>query len=59
MTNRELLSKSATEMTNAEKTEAAILAKNLLDMMMKQMTDEEKQKVLDSFGTYEIPRRFK
>lgn len=59
MMNKDLLSKSITDMTAAEKTEAAILAKNLLDMMLKKMTAEEKEAVLNSFGTYEIPARFK
>lgn len=59
MKNKDLLSKSITELTAAEKTEAAILAKNLLDMMLKKMTAEEKDAVLNSFGTYEIPARLK
>lgn len=59
MMNKDLLSKSITDMTAAEKTEAAILAKNLLDMMLKKMTAEEKEAVLNSFGTYEIPARLK
>lgn len=59
MMNKDLLAKSITDMTAAEKTEAAILGKNLLDMMLKKMTAEEKEAVLNSFGTYEIPARFK
>ena len=59
MKNMELLSKSVTELTPAEKTEAAILAKNLLDMMLKKMTAEEKEAVLNGSGVYEIPARFK
>ena len=34
-------------------------AKNLLDMMLKKMTAEEKEAVLNSYGTYEIPVRLK
>jgi nucleoid DNA-binding protein len=59
MMNKDLLSKSITDMTAAEKTEAAILAKNLLDMMLKKMTAKEKEAVLNSYGTYEIPARLK
>ena len=59
MMNKDLLQKSITDMTAAEKTEAAILAKNLLDMMLKKMTAEEKEAVLNSYGTYEIPARLK
>lgn len=59
MKNSELLSKSVTDLTPAEKTEAAILAKNLLDMMLKKMTTEEKEAVLKGSGVYEIPARFK
>ena len=59
MMNKDLLSKSITDMNAAEKNEAVILAKNLLDMMLKQMTAEEKEAVLNSFGTYEFPARLK
>ena len=59
MKNIELLNKSITDLTPAEKNEAAILAKNLLDMMIKKMSPDEKEAVLQSSGVYEIPARFK
>lgn len=59
MTNRDLINKSVLDMSREEKAEAVLLAKNLLSMMLAKMTTAEREQVLNSFGTYEIPERFK
>jgi len=50
MTNRDLLNKSVTDMTNTEKTEMALMAKNLMDALIKRLPKEEAEKCLDEYG---------
>lgn len=59
MTNREFLQKSVTDLTASEKAEAAIMAKNLLEIIMRNCTEEEKQEILNGAGVYNIPARLK
>lgn len=57
MTNRELIEKSFTDMSRQEKADAVALAKNLLEIILRGCSEEEKKAVLDGVGTWNIPSR--
>jgi nucleoid DNA-binding protein len=57
MTNREFLNTRISDMTAVEKNDAIVMAKNLLDIVLKNCNETEKEKILNSFGTYEVPAR--
>ncbi len=58
-TNKDILYKSVTDFTPQEKNEIVAITKNLLDIILRNCTEEEKKAILNSYGTCEIPARLK
>lgn len=60
MTNRDFMNKSITDMSKSELQEVAGFAKNMLDIILKHCTEEEREQFLDGYmGISEMPIRLR